>query len=160
MKDLLIRKASTMEDFFAALRLIEQLASFENLTPPDEAGKKRFVADGLERNPPRFEVWLADVESVPVGYILIFETYSTFLCKPTLYLEDLFVHPEHRRMGIGGKLLDHCVSLAQERGCGRMEWTCLDWNRRAQQVYEGMGAVRMSEWFLYRLSGEALSERK
>jgi GNAT superfamily N-acetyltransferase len=154
--DVFIRKALQSEDFEVALGLIEQLAVFEKLTPPDDAGKRRFVKDGYERNPPRFELWLADVQGLTIGYVLLVETYSTFLCKPTLYLEDLFVLPDFRSRGIGRRLLDHCIALAKERGCGRIEWTCLDWNTRAQEVYERLGAQRMSEWLLYRLTEDKM----
>jgi len=160
MEDFQIRRASSRQDFLNAVELVEQLAFFENLTPPDSVAKERFVVDGFERTPPRFEVWLAEIKNVPVGYALLFETYSTFLCKPTLYLEDIFVLPNHRGRSIGGKLLEHCVDLARSRDCGRMEWTCLDWNTRAQEVYEGLGAVKMSEWLLYRLTGDALEKGK
>ena len=157
LNQLVIRKAVDRQDFEAAAALVEQLALFEHLTPPDDDAKVRFIVDGYERQPPRFEVWLADFRGTAAGYILIFETYSTFLCKPTLYLEDLFVLPQYRGKGIGGKLLEYCIELARERDCGRMEWTCLDWNSRAQEVYEGLGAVKMSEWLLYRLTGDALN---
>ena len=160
MSELNIRRAESREDFITTLQLIEQLADFEKLTPPDNQGKERFIADGLERKPPRFEIWLAEMDYQAVGYILIFETYSTFLCRPTIYLEDLFVMPDYRRQGVGANLLDHCVSLAKSRGCGRVEWTCLDWNVKAQQVYEGIGADKMSEWLLYRLSGDSLDNYK
>ena len=89
----------------------------------------------------------------PVGYAVLLETYSSFLARPTLYLEDVFVLQEFRGRGIGSAFLRHFVALALERGCGRMEWTCLDWNTRAQRVYEDkLGAQRMSEWFLYRMT--------
>ena len=92
----------------------------------------------------------------PIGYAFIFETYSTFLALPTLYLEDLFVLPDYRRQGVGGALLKFLIGLAQERGCGRMEWTCLAWNTNAQAVYEKLGAQAMDEWLMYRLTGAAL----
>ena len=87
--------------------------------------------------------------------MILVETYSSFLALPTLYLEDLFVLPERRKAGVGGSLLKKVVSLAHERGCGRVEWTALDWNVNAQQVYEQrIGAKRMSEWLLYRMTRE------
>ena len=85
------------------------------------------------------------------AYAIFFETYSSFLARPGFYLEDLFVLPEYRGSGIGSALLQLCVRLASERHCGRMEWACLDWNTKAQCVYESMGARRLSEWFVYRL---------
>lgn len=137
----------------ALLRLIHALARFEKLEGPDAAAEARLLEHGFGERP-RFETWFVEVEGSehPVGYAVLFETYSTFLAKPTLYLEDLFVLEDWRRRGLGKALLDHCVGLAEARGCGRMEWTCLDWNRKAQVVYEGMGARRMNEWLLYRLT--------
>ncbi|WP_395738980.1 GNAT family N-acetyltransferase [Prosthecobacter sp.] len=135
-------------------QLVIALAEFEKLTPPDEAAQARLVEDTLGARP-RIEVWLAFVndDSQPCGYMILVETYSSFLALPTLYLEDLFVLPERRKGGVGGALLKKVVSLAHERGCGRVEWTALDWNVNAQQVYEQrLGAKRMSEWFLYRMT--------
>lgn len=153
-----LRRAESRADAETLLGLIERLAEFEHLSPPDAAGRERFIADGFERQPPRFEAWLAQIGSEAVGYALFFETYSTFLCRPTLYLEDLFVLPEYRARGIGKALMNHCIHLARERGCGRMEWVCLDWNTRAQEFYDSLGAVRLKEWYNYRLTGEALEK--
>ena len=142
----------------ALLRLICALAEFEKLAPPDAEAQQRLIEDTFGEKP-RIESWLAfaDGEIEPVGYAIILETYSSFLARPTLYLEDVFVLPEFRGRGIGSAFLRHCVALAHERGCGRMEWTCLDWNTRAQSVYEQkLGAQRMSEWFLYRLTRPAM----
>ena len=145
-------------DAAALLRLICALAEFEKLDPPDAEAQQRLMEDAFGDHP-RIEPWLAfaDAPAGPVGYAIILETYSSFLARPTLYLEDVFVLPEFRGRGIGTAFLWHCVSLAHERGCGRMEWTCLDWNTRAQTVYEQkLGAQRMSEWFLYRLTRPAM----
>lgn len=152
-----LRRAASRADAETLLGLIAKLAEFENLPPPDDGARERFLGDGFERNPPRFEAWLAeDAGGRALAYALFFETYSTFLCRPTLYLEDLFVLPEHRGRGIGQALMNHCIRLAKERGCGRMEWACLDWNTRAQEFYLSLGARRLPEWQLYRLSGEEL----
>ncbi len=137
-------------------QLVIALADFEKLQPPDEAAQARLVEDALGARP-RIEVWLAFVneDAEPCGYMILVETYSSFLALPTLYLEDLFVLPERRKGGVGGALLKKVVSLAHERGCGRVEWTALDWNVNAQQVYEQrIGAKRMSEWLLYRMTRE------
>ena len=141
----------------ALLRLIVALAEFEKLTPPDATAQQRLVEDGFGDRP-RFETWLAFTsgETEPVGYAVLFETYSTFRASPTLYLEDLFVLPAWRSHGIGSAMLKHCIGLAHARGCERMEWTCLDWNTRAQAVYEGLGARRLSDWLLYRLEREGM----
>ncbi len=151
-----IRRAERA-DAEALLALITALADFEHLPPPDDAARARLVEHGFGEHP-KFEAYLAEWEGTPgpVGYAFVFETYSTFLARPTLYLEDLFVLPDFRSRGIGKALLHFCMGLARERGCGRMEWTCLDWNVSAQRVYENLGAKRMSEWYLYRLAGDAL----
>ena len=155
---LLLRRA-TREDASALIELITALARFEQLTPPNAEEQKRLLEDGFG-DQPRFEAWLAFWEHapLPVGYAVFFETYSTFRATPTFYLEDIFVLPEYRRRGIGSALLQHCIRLAHERGCARMEWTCLDWNRKAQQVYERLGARHLSEWYLYRLTREGMEK--
>jgi len=151
-----IRRAERA-DADALISLIVALADFENLPPPDADAQARLIADGFGEHP-SYEAHLAFIEGVtePVGYAFIIETYSTFLALPTLYLEDLFVLADYRRQGVGGALLKHLIGLAQERGCGRMEWTCLDWNTGAQAVYEKLGARVMDEWLMYRLTGAAL----
>jgi GNAT superfamily N-acetyltransferase len=150
-------RQATRTDAPALLRLIVALAQFEKLTPPDEAAQRRLVEHGFGPKP-RFEAWLAvwDGLSEPVAYSLFFETYSSFEAAPTLYLEDIFVLPDFRGRGIGSALLRHCIQTAHARGCARMEWTCLDWNTRAQTVYDGLGARRLSEWVLYRLRREGM----
>lgn len=148
---------ATPADAPALLKLIRALAEFEKLSPPDAEAEARLIEDGFGPRP-RFEAWLAWVEGTaePVGYAVLFETYSTFLARPTLYLEDIFVLPEFRGGGLGKAFLRHCIRLAYERGCGRVEWTCLDWNTTAQCFYERLGARRMKEWFLYRLTREGM----
>ncbi|PYI87406.1 MAG: GNAT family N-acetyltransferase [Verrucomicrobia bacterium] len=155
---LVIRRADRA-DAPGLLRLIVALAEFEKLTPPDAAAQARLIEDGFGARP-RFESWLVYVEGVeePVGYAFFFETYSSFLARPTLYLEDIFVLPDYRGRGIGSALLHRCIRLAHERGCGRMEWTCLDWNTKAQCVYEKLGARRLSEWHLYRLTRDGMEK--
>jgi GNAT superfamily N-acetyltransferase len=155
-QNLSIRKADST-DAEALIELITALAEFERLPPPDEEAQARLIAHGFGDRP-KFEAYLAQWDDAPqpIGYAFVFETYSTFLARPTLYLEDLFVLPEYRQRGIGKALLRFCMALAQARDCGRMEWTCLDWNVKAQQVYEGMGAKRMKEWDLYRLTQEEI----
>ena len=142
------------------LRLVCALAEFEKLDSPDAEAQQRLIEDSFGAKP-RIESWLAFAagRAQPVGYAMLLETYSSFLARPTLYLEDVFVLPEFRGRGIGGAFLRHCVALAHERGCGRMEWTCLDWNTRAQRVYEDkLGAQRMSEWYLYRITRPAMEK--
>lgn len=141
----------------ALIDLILALADFERLPPPDKAAQERLIEHGFGDHP-KFEVWLAEVagEAKPVGYAFLFETYSTFLARPTLYLEDVFVLPEYRGRGIGGALLRHCVGLAADRECGRMEWSCLDWNTGARVIYEKLDADTMSEWVHYRLTRDQI----
>jgi GNAT superfamily N-acetyltransferase len=102
------------------------------------------------------EVVIGEYGSEPVGFMLFFHNFSTFLGKPGIYLEDLFVLPEMRGKGIGKVLLSYLASLAVERNCGRVEWSCLDWNKPSIGFYTGLGAIPMDEWTVYRLSGEAL----
>ena len=153
-------RPATREDAAGLVSLIIALADFEELEPPDEAAQKRLIEHAFgERK--YFEPWLAfaDGQAVPVAYAILFTTYSTFLAQPSLYLEDLFVLPEYRKRGIGGALLRKVVELADERGCGRVEWTALDWNVNAQQVYEQkVGARRMSEWYLYRMTRDDMAK--
>lgn len=144
----------TQEHAASFCRLVVGLAEYEKLPPPDVTAQARLIEDALGEKP-RIEVWLAFVndDAAPCGYLILVETYSSFLALPTLYIEDVFVLPEQRKRGVGGALLKKAVSLAHERGYGRVEWTALDWNVNAQRVYEQrMGAKRMSEWFLYRMT--------
>lgn len=152
MSAITIRKAERA-DAAALIRLIIALAEFEKLEPPDADAQARLIEDGFGERP-RYEAWLAFLpgRDEPAGYAFLFETYSSFLARPTLYLEDVFVLPEFRGRGAGRALLRHCVQLAYDRGCGRVEWICLDWNTKARSVYECMGARRMQEWLLYRMT--------
>jgi GNAT superfamily N-acetyltransferase len=156
MNNIIIRRAAR-EDGPALVRLILALADFEHLTPPDAEAQARLITDGFG-DPPRFETWMAWVpgEKEPVGYALFFETYSTFLARPTLYLEDLFVLPQHRHHGAGKALFRQGIRLAWERGCGRMEWSCLDWNIKARAFYEKMGARHLRDWCPYRLTRDQM----
>lgn len=152
-------RPATQEDAEAFLRLVEALAEFEKLEPPDQSARVRLIEDAFGPRP-RFEPWLAFVpdQTAPVAYAIFLETYSSFLARPTLYIEDIFVDAPFRKQGIGGGLLRKAVELAAERQCGRVEWTALDWNVNAQRVYEEkLGARRMSEWFLYRMTENEMS---
>jgi GNAT superfamily N-acetyltransferase len=133
----------------ALLTLIDALAEYEKLDPPDEAAKARLVGD-LFSDRPRVESFLAIVDGKAAGYTFIFETYSTFLALPTLYLEDLFVLPEFRNQKVGSALFRAMICEADKRGCGRMEWSVLDWNQLAIDFYERYGARRLREWHSYR----------
>jgi GNAT superfamily N-acetyltransferase len=104
------------------------------------------------------EVLIASLGDVPAGFALFFQNYSTFLARPGLYLEDLFVRPEYRGHGIGRKLLARLAKIAQERQCGRVEWAVLDWNESAIGFYKSLGAKPMTDWRVFRLRGEALQK--
>jgi GNAT superfamily N-acetyltransferase len=145
----IIRQA-TRNDADTVLVLVDALATYEKLDPPDAAAKKRLISD-MTGERPRFNAYLAEMESKAVGYAFVLETYSSFLALPTLYLEDLFVLPEYRSKKVGYSLFTAMVAEAHRRGCGRMEWTVLDWNQLAVDFYKKLGATHMKEWHLYRL---------
>jgi GNAT superfamily N-acetyltransferase len=112
--------------------------------------------DTLFRERPFAEAVVAYVGDEPAGFALWFYNYSTFLGRPGLYLEDLFVKPEHRGRGVGKALLAHLARMAQAKGCGRMEWSVLDWNEPAIRFYRSLGATEMDEWTVYRLTGDGI----
>jgi GNAT superfamily N-acetyltransferase len=145
----------TKKDAKSFLSLIDALADYEKLKRPGAASGRRLVRDGI--GPKRkFETLLAISAGKAVGYAVFFETYSTFLAKPTLYLEDLFVLPEHRGRGTGLGLFRACAAEAVRRGCGRMDWNVLDWNRSAAEFYRKIGASHLRAWQLYRLEGSGI----
>jgi GNAT superfamily N-acetyltransferase len=136
-------------------QLIRGLARFEKLEA-EVTMTEDLLAKGLFGDRPYAETLLAEEGGTPVGFALFFHNFSTFLARPGLYLEDLFVIPEHRGHGVGRSLLVALARVAVERGCGRLEWSVLDWNRDAIGFYERLGARPNSEWTVYRLAGEAL----
>jgi GNAT superfamily N-acetyltransferase len=152
--EITVRKA-TSADATLLISLIIGLAEFEKLPPPDEAAQKRLVTDAFGPRP-RFDVFLAEVGSATAGYAFVFETYSTFLALPTLYLEDLFVLPDFRGQRVGYALMLHLAGEALRRGCGRMDWAVLDWNSHAIDFYQRLGAVHLNDWLIYRLDRDAL----
>jgi GNAT superfamily N-acetyltransferase len=136
--------------------LIRGLAQFEKLEHEVTMTEDRLAANLFGEH--RYaETLIAEEDGAPVGFVLFFHNFSTFLAQPGIYLEDLFVVPEHRGRGIGRALLKELARLAVERGCGRLEWSVLDWNREAIGFYERLGAQPNAEWTVYRLAGEALS---
>jgi GNAT superfamily N-acetyltransferase len=138
------------------LGLIRELARFERLEHEVVATQELLAAAlfGPERTA---EALIAREGDEPVGFALWFHNFSTFVGRRGLYLEDLYVRPEHRGRGYGKAMLLHLARLAVERGCGRMEWAVLDWNVRAEGFYRSLGAEPKSEWTIFRLAGEALS---
>ncbi len=149
MKDAVIR-GGTRADSRPFLRLLDALADFEHLEPPTAKGKKRIVEDIFEKK--RVNLLVALRGKKLVGYALYFYAYSSFLARPTLYIEDLFVLEEHRKKGIGLALFSRCAEEATKQGCGRMEWSVLDWNIKAIEFYDGLGARRLKEWQVFRLT--------
>jgi len=153
---LLIRSA-TVADIPQLLQFIRGLAEYEKLLHEVEATEQSLRTSLFpESGPPAAECVLAVLDDTPAGFALFFSNYSTFLARRGLYLEDLFVVPELRGRGVGKALLLHVASLANARGCGRMEWTVLDWNQPAIDFYESIGARRLREWQICRLTGATL----
>ncbi len=148
-------RAAKSADLDAVIALIRGLAEFEKLPGPDQAAAERLKVD-FTAQPPRFELWVAEQQGEICGYALYFMTYSTFLARPSLYLEDLYIRPESRGRGAGELLLRTLARIARDRGCARYEWTVLDWNVRAQTFYQSLGARMLAEWNVCRVDGEAL----
>jgi GNAT superfamily N-acetyltransferase len=138
------------EDAPAILTLVDALADYEKLDRPDAAARERLVRD-LFGWKPRIDCWLAFVGGTPAGYAFALETYSSFLALPTMYLEDLFVLPQYRSRKAGYALFSEVLAEARRRGCGRMEWTVLDWNQLAIDFYRRLGGEHLKEWHLYRI---------
>jgi GNAT superfamily N-acetyltransferase len=143
------------DDVPTILEMIRGLAEYERLSQQVSATEDSIRAS-LFGPRPMAEVVLAFAGSTPVGFALFFHNFSTFLGRPGLYLEDLFVIPEWRGHGVGRRLLAHLASIAVERGCGRMEWSVLDWNESAIGFYRRLGAQMLDDWRICRLTGDAL----
>ena len=155
--DLLSLRPASESDVPVILRFIEKLAEYEKLSHEvvaTEAALRKYLFGAR----PMAEVILAYWGGEAVGFALFFYNFSTFLARPGIYLEDLFVDVEHRGKGIGKALLRRLAQIARERGCGRLEWSVLDWNEPSIQFYRRLGAVAKDEWTTYRLTGEALEE--
>lgn len=152
-------RSATADDCQTLLTLISALADYEKLSHLVEATPEQLRAT-LFGAQPRAEAILAEVDTPDgkraVGFALFFHNYSTFLAKPGLYLEDIFVEPDWRGHGIGKTLLVHLARLALARGCGRFEWSVLDWNTPSIAFYQAMGADVMPDWRICRVTGEAL----
>lgn len=152
----LIRPA-TPADLPLILSFIRELAIYEKRLPEVTATEEKLRVTLFGETPAAACLLASAAEGTPVGFAVYYPTYSTFLAQPGIHLEDLFVRPEHRGMGIGKALLLHVAKLARERDCGRMEWTVLDWNQPAIEFYESLGARRLRDWQLCRLDGAALA---
>lgn len=149
-------RAARPHDLDTIIGFIKELAAYERLAhevvlEPEELARHLFG------NQPRAEVLIAELNGQPAGFALFFHNFSTFLGKPGLYLEDLYVRPDARGAGLGKALLARLEALALERGCGRLEWWVLDWNEPALAFYRALGAEAMSDWTVQRLTGDALA---
>jgi GNAT superfamily N-acetyltransferase len=154
--DLRIEPA-TEDDVPLILNLVKKLAAYERLSHEVVATEEDFrkALFGTDRVA---EALLAFLGTEPVGFALYFSTFSTFVGPPGIYLEDIFVEPEHRGQGIGAALLTRIARIACDRNCGRLEWSVLTWNEPAIGFYERLGAQRMEDWRVFRLAGAALRE--
>ena len=148
-------RAATRADIPQILAFIRGLAEYEKLAH-EAVATPALLERHLFGDRPAAEVVIAEADGEPAGFALFFHSFSTFLGQPGLYLEDLFVLPSHRGLGLGKRLMVHLARLAVERGCGRFEWSVLDWNTPAIDFYRRLGAIGLEEWTVQRVSGEAL----
>jgi GNAT superfamily N-acetyltransferase len=146
---------ATAADVPLILSLINDLAEYEKLRHESVATESS-IHEALFGPKPHAEAVIARFDGEPAGFALFFHNFSTFLGKPGLYLEDLFVRPAYRGRAIGKSLLSHLASLAVQRNCGRFQWQVLDWNRPSRDFYESLGAQADPAWVNYRMTGDAL----
>ena len=149
-----IRKA-TIEDVDLILFLIKELAIYEKEPDAAVATREDIINHGFGEKP-YFHVLIVEYDNKPAGFAFYFFNYSTWLGKPGLYLEDLFVLTEFRKLGLGKSLLVRLAQIAVENNCGRFQWQVLDWNKPAIDFYESLGAYHLEEWYTYRITGEPL----
>lgn len=144
------------KDTALILRFIKELAEYEKMSDQvvaDEAKLEEWIFDKQKA-----EVIFALEDGKEVGFALFFHNFSTFLGRAGIYLEDLYVKPEYRGKGYGKAILKWLASIAAERGCGRLEWWCLDWNKPSIDFYTSLGAEPMSDWTVYRITGDTLKQ--
>jgi GNAT superfamily N-acetyltransferase len=146
---------ATQRDLPLVHAFIRELAEYERLLHEVDATEEALGRTLFGPNPAA-EIVIAYDDDEPAGFALFFQSYSTFLAKPGLYLEDLFVRPAARNKGIGRKLLEHLAALAVTRGYGRLEWRVLDWNETAIRFYRSIGAEPLADWTVFRVTGKAL----
>jgi len=149
-------RQAVREDTGLILQFIRELAAYEKLL--DQVETTKAVLEEWLFDKEKAEVLFITVDGKEAGYALYFDNFSTFLGRAGLYLEDLFVKPEFRGQGLGKALLARVAQTAIARGCGRVEWTCLNWNRPSINFYRSLGANPQSDWTLYRLAGDALKK--
>ena len=149
-------RTATAQDTPLILRFIQDLAIYEEMLDQVQA-----TEDGIREwlfEKQKAEVLFALVNGREIGFALYFYNFSTFLGKAGLYLEDLFIKPEYRRFGFGKAILKKLAQIALERGCGRLEWACLDWNKPSIDFYLSLGAKQLNEWTVYRIAGDTLEK--
>ena len=149
-------RAAGRDDSALILRFIKKLAAYENMSDEVVADEKTLESWIFDKE--KAEVIFALADGKEIGFALYFHNFSTFLGRAGLYLEDLYVEPEYRGRGYGKALLKKLAAIAVERGCGRLEWWCLDWNRPSIEFYRALGAEPMSDWTTYRLTGDTLKK--
>ncbi|MDR2847811.1 MAG: GNAT family N-acetyltransferase [Bacteroidales bacterium] len=153
MESFIIRKA-TEKDIPVILSLINELAVYEKLSViADENSLHEWI---FEKE--KAEVLIGEYNGLPIGYAVYFHNFSTFLGRAGIYLEDIYVKPDFRGKGLGKAFFKKVAATAVERGCGRMEWTCLDWNLTSIDFYRAMGAEQLNEWLLFRITGDKLNQ--
>lgn len=157
MSSNLILRLAEPVDVPVLFRLIQALAEYEKLSHA-VTGNADALSEHLFGDRPYAEALLAEYAGQAVGFALFFHNYSTFLTQPGIYLEDLFVLPEYRRQSIGKAILSYLATLAVKRGCGRLEWSVLDWNEPAIAFYRRMGASILEDWRICRVTGESLCQ--
>lgn len=149
-------RSAEREDTKLILQFIKELAEYEKMLDEvvaDESTLEKWIFDKAKA-----EVIFAVWDGVEVGFALFFHNFSTFLGRAGIYLEDLYVKPEFRGKGVGTAILKKLASIAVERGCGRLEWWCLDWNRSSIDFYLSLGAEPMNDWTVYRITGDTLTQ--
>jgi GNAT superfamily N-acetyltransferase len=150
-------KSAIESDVSIILSFVKKLARYEQLSH-EVVATEELLRENLFGKRQTAEVAIGYLDSKPVGFVLFFHNYSTFLGKPGLYIEDLFVDEEYRGRGYGRALLLHVARLAKARDCGRLEWSVLDWNQPAIDFYKKLGALPMSDWTIFRITGKRLDE--
>jgi len=156
VSNFLIRPAAE-SDAATIFSLINELADYERLTH-EVVATEDDIRKSLFSERPFAEALIGEYEGTPISFALFFYNFSTFIGKPGIYLEDLYVKPEYRSNGFGRRMLVHIARLALKRNCGRFEWSVLDWNTPAIRTYDKLNAKPMKDWILYRLTGQALAE--
>jgi GNAT superfamily N-acetyltransferase len=154
IKDFKIRFA-TEQDLSSILQFIKELAEYEHMT--DQVVATEDILKETIFKQKKAEVIIGEYQQTPVCFALFFHNFSTFLGRPGIYLEDLYVKPKMRGKGLGTEILSYLAGLAKERNCGRLEWSCLDWNEPSIKFYKQMGAVPMEDWTVYRVHDKALN---